>query len=279
MSRKYDAIVIGTGQSGPALAGRLNQEGLKTAIIERHLVGGTCVNVGCIPTKTLVGSARIAYQARDAARFGVSIEGDVSVDMQRVKARKDEIAGASNQGVTDWLEGMDNVDLIRGQARFVDAHSVEVNGETLEAEKIFINVGARARVPDWPGIDDVPYFTNSSIMDVDFLFLAFVQTRKALQRRKYLRYALVGITRESVVLLDPLQKRVQFTAPVRLLDRTACRLQLLYLLYTSVRHVDGAIACTQRRIHFVQHPADQFSQNGHFLRLYELTLGGPQFFE
>ena len=169
MSRKYDAIIIGTGQSGPSLAGRLNQEGLKTAIIERHLVGGTCVNVGCIPTKTLVGSARIAYLARDAARFGVSIEGDVSVDMQRVKARKDEIAGASSQGVTDWLEGMDNVDLVRGHARFVDAHSVEVNGETLEAEKIFINVGARARVPDWPGIDDVPYLTNSSIMDVDFL--------------------------------------------------------------------------------------------------------------
>lgn len=169
MSTQYDAIIIGTGQSGPSLAGRLNQEGLKTAIIERHLVGGTCVNVGCIPTKTLVGSARIAYLTQQAAEFGVSIVGDVSVDMQRVKARKDEIAGASNQGVTNWLEGMEHVDLIRGHARFVDAHAVEVNGETLEAEKIFINVGARARVPDWPGIDDVPYFTNSSIMDVDFL--------------------------------------------------------------------------------------------------------------
>ena len=169
MSRTYDAIIIGTGQSGPALAGRLNQEGLNTAVLERHLVGGTCVNVGCIPTKTLVGSARIAYLARDAARFGVSIDGDVSVDMQRVKSRKDEIAGASNQGVTGWLEGMENVDLIRGHGQFVDAHSVEVNGETLEAEKIFINVGARARVPDWPGIEDVPFFTNSSIMDVDFL--------------------------------------------------------------------------------------------------------------
>ena len=169
MSTQYDAIIIGTGQSGPSLAGRLNQEGLKTAIIERHLVGGTCVNVGCIPTKTLVGSARIAYLAQQAAEFGVSIEGDVSVDMQRVKARKDEIAGASNQGVTNWLEGMEHVDLIRDHARFVDAHAVKVNGQTLEAEKIFINVGARARVPDWPGIDDVPYFTNSSIMDVDFL--------------------------------------------------------------------------------------------------------------
>ena len=169
MPANYDAIIIGTGQSGPALAGRLNQEGLKTAIIERKLVGGTCVNVGCTPTKTLVGSARVAYLARQAGSFGISIDGDVAVDMKRVKARKDEIAGASNQGVTDWLEGMDNVDLIPGHARFVAAHSIEVNGDVLEADRIFINVGARARVPDWPGINDVPFFTNSSIMDVDFL--------------------------------------------------------------------------------------------------------------
>ncbi|MCZ6827442.1 MAG: FAD-containing oxidoreductase [Gammaproteobacteria bacterium] len=169
MPDQYDAIIIGTGQSGPALAGRLNQEGLKTAIIERKLVGGTCVNVGCIPTKTLVGSARVAYMAREADRFGVSIKGNISVDMSQVKARKDDISGASNKGVTDWLAGMKNVDLIRGHARFVDAHSVEVNGKVLEAEKIFINVGARARVPDWKGLDDVPFFTNSSMMDVDFL--------------------------------------------------------------------------------------------------------------
>ncbi len=169
MSTNYDAIIIGTGQSGPALAGRLNKEGLKTAIIERKLVGGTCVNVGCTPTKTLVGSARIAYLAQQAGNFGISIGGDIAVDMKRVKARKDEIAGASNRGVTDWLEGMDNAELIRGHARFVAAHSIEVNGDVLEADKIFINVGARARVPDWPGIKDVPYFTNASIMDVDFL--------------------------------------------------------------------------------------------------------------
>ena len=169
MPVSYDAIIIGTGQSGPALAGRLNQEGKKTAIIERKLVGGTCVNVGCIPTKTLVGSARIAYLVQQAGEFGISINGDIAVDMGRVKARKDAISGASNQGVTDWLEGMDNVHLIRGHARFVAAHSVEVNGDVLEAGSIFINVGARARVPDWPGIDDVTYFTNSSIMDVDFL--------------------------------------------------------------------------------------------------------------
>ena len=169
MSTKYDAIIIGTGQSGPALAGRLNQEGLKTAIVERKHIGGTCVNVGCTPTKTLVGSARIAYAAREAERFGVSISGDISVDMRQVKARMDEVAGASNQGVTDWLEGMENVDLIRGHAQFVGVNSIEVNGDVLEAEKIFINVGARARIPDWGGLNEVPYFTNSSIMDVDFL--------------------------------------------------------------------------------------------------------------
>lgn len=165
----YDAIIIGTGQSGPPLAARMDSEGLKTAVIERKLIGGTCVNVGCIPTKTLVGSARIAYLAREAHRFGVVVDGDISMDMAAVKARKDEISGASNKGVTDWLNGMENVDLIRGHARFVDAHTVRVNGDVLEAEKIFINVGARARVPDWEGIGQVPFLTNSSIMEVDFL--------------------------------------------------------------------------------------------------------------
>ncbi|MDX1403296.1 MAG: FAD-containing oxidoreductase [Woeseiaceae bacterium] len=169
MTASYDAIVIGTGQSGPALAARLDKEGRRTAVIERHLIGGTCVNVGCTPTKTLVGSARVAYLARQGGDFGVSISGDISVDMRRIKARKDEIAGASNKSVTDWLEGMQNVDLIRGHARFVAPRAVEVNGETIEAEQLFINCGARARVPDWPGLQDVPYFTNSSIMDVDFL--------------------------------------------------------------------------------------------------------------
>ena len=169
MSNQYDAIIIGTGQSGPALAGRLNSEGLRTAIIERGLVGGTCVNVGCIPTKTLVASARTAYMAREAARFGVQIPGDIAVDMAAVKARKDEISGASNRGVTRWIEGMDNVDLIRGHASFASSNAVEINGETIEADKIFINVGGRARVPNWEGIDEVPYLNNSSMMDVDIL--------------------------------------------------------------------------------------------------------------
>ena len=169
MSKKYDAIVIGTGQSGPALAGRLNEEGLNTAVIERKLVGGTCVNVGCTPTKTLVGSARVAYTSREAHRFGVSITGDVLVDMPKVKARMKEISGDSNRNVTTWLEQMENVDLIRGHARFVGPHSVEVNGEVLEGEKIFINVGARPRVPDWNGLDGVPFYTSSGMMEIDFL--------------------------------------------------------------------------------------------------------------
>ena len=169
MNKSYDAIVIGAGQSGPPLAERISAAGMSVAVVERHLVGGTCVNVGCIPTKTLVGSARIAHYARTAAHFGVDISGSIEVDMQRVKARKDEIAGASHQGVSAWIDNMDNAELIRGHARFVAPRAVEVNGDTLAAERIFIDVGARARVPDWPGIDDVPYLTNSSMMEVDFL--------------------------------------------------------------------------------------------------------------
>lgn len=167
MMRKYDAIIIGTGQSGPALAGRMNQEGLNVAIIERHLIGGTCVNVGCTPTKTMVGSARVAAFARRAKEFGIVIEGPIRADMKMIKARKDKVAGESNRGVTRWLEGMANVDLIRGHARFVEPHAVAVDGDVLQADKIIIDVGARARIPDWSGLDEVPYFTSSSMMDVE----------------------------------------------------------------------------------------------------------------
>ena len=166
--KKFDAIVIGAGQAGPALAEKLTQEGLSTAIIERHLFGGTCVNVGCIPTKTLVASARAAHSARRAAEFGVNT-GAVEVDMQRVKARMNEVRGDSNRGVTGWLERLDNLEIIRGHARFVGPRRIEVEGEILEADKIFINVGARARVPDIPGLRDVPFFTNSTILELDFV--------------------------------------------------------------------------------------------------------------
>ncbi len=169
MAEKFDAIVIGTGQSGPSLAARLTGEGLKTAIIERKRFGGTCVNVGCVPTKALVASARAAHMARRGADFGVAIAGAIEVDMQRVKARKDAIVRQSNEGVTSWLENMENCTVYRGHARFEGPHSVRVNDTRLEAERIFINTGARPHVPDMPGIDAVDYLTSSSMMDVDFL--------------------------------------------------------------------------------------------------------------
>jgi len=169
MNKNYDAIVIGAGQAGPALAARLTSEGLKSAIIERNLFGGTCVNTGCIPTKTLIASARAAHMARRGNEFGVNISGDIRVDMKKVKDRKDGVVQQSNQGVTGWLKGMKNLDVFEGHAQFEGPNVVRVNGELLESEKIFINIGARARVPDMPGLSKINYFTNSNIMDVDFL--------------------------------------------------------------------------------------------------------------
>lgn len=166
---KYDAIVIGTGQSGPALADRLNDEGLKVAVIERHLYGGTCVNVGCVPTKTLVASARAAFVARWGSEFGVEIDGSVRVDMKRVKARKDAVVNQSTTGLKGWLEGLENVTLFQGHGRLEGPNQVRVNETLLEADQIFLNVGARAFVPDIPGLDGVDYLTNSSMMEVDFL--------------------------------------------------------------------------------------------------------------
>ena len=169
MPDKYDAIVIGAGQAGPPLAVRLGAAGRRTAIIERKLIGGTCVNVGCIPTKTLIASARAAHVAHRGGDFGVLIDGSIRVDMARVKARKDEVVRQSNTGVTSWLERSPNVTLIRGHARFEDPHTVVVNGNLLRAAEIFINVGGRAAVPDMPGIGEVAYLTNTGMMEVDFL--------------------------------------------------------------------------------------------------------------
>jgi pyruvate/2-oxoglutarate dehydrogenase complex dihydrolipoamide dehydrogenase (E3) component len=169
MTREFDAIVIGTGQAGPSLAVRLGNAGRKTAIIERKLVGGTCVNNGCIPTKTLIASARAAQVARRGADFGVMLDGAVRVDMARVKARKDAIVRQSNEGVTNWLKRTPNVTLIEGHARLEGPRSVRVNGETLEAPQIFLNVGGRAATPDMPGLAEAHYLTNVGMMDVDFL--------------------------------------------------------------------------------------------------------------
>ena len=169
MSRHFDAIIIGTGQAGPSLAARLTAAGMTVAILERGKFGGTCVNTGCIPTKTLVASAHALHLARRGGEFGFVVNGDVRADMKRVKARKDEISGRSNTGVEKWLRGLKGCTVIQGHGRFESAHSVVVNEEVLEAEKIFINVGGRAKVPEFPGLHDVPFFTNSSMMGVDFL--------------------------------------------------------------------------------------------------------------
>jgi pyruvate/2-oxoglutarate dehydrogenase complex dihydrolipoamide dehydrogenase (E3) component len=169
MKLQYDAIVIGTGQAGPPLAQRLTAAGKKVAVIERARFGGTCVNTGCIPTKTMVASAYAARMAHRAADFGVLIDGPVNVDMKRVKARKDEISGKSRTTVETWLRKMPNCTVYTGQARFQSPHEVRVGDDTLTAEWIFINVGGRAVVPDIPGVNEIEYLTNSSMMDVDFL--------------------------------------------------------------------------------------------------------------
>jgi pyruvate/2-oxoglutarate dehydrogenase complex dihydrolipoamide dehydrogenase (E3) component len=169
MTTHYDAIVIGTGQSGPSLAERLTGRGLKTAVIERQHFGGTCVNTGCVPTKTLVASAHAVHMARRAADFGITIGGPITVDMRSVKARKDEIVAKGRNGVMRWMERLPNCTVYRGHGRFVDAKTIRVGDETLSAERVFINTGGRALVPDMPGLADVSYFTNTTMLEVDFV--------------------------------------------------------------------------------------------------------------
>ena len=169
MPTQFDAIIIGAGQAGPSLAGRLTQAGRKVAMIERKLFGGTCVNTGCIPTKTLVASAYVAHKARIAATYGVVVGGPVSVDMKAVKARKDEISGKSRAGVEGWLRGMENCTVYHDHAHFESAHEIRVGSELLAAEQIFLNVGGRANVPDLPGVDTVPFLTNVSMLQLDTL--------------------------------------------------------------------------------------------------------------
>lgn len=168
MTERFDAIIVGAGQAGPPLAGRLTAAGQRVAIIERKLIGGTCVNTGCIPTKTLVASAHAAHLARRGAEYGVGT-GPVSVDMAKVKARKDEIMLGDRNGVESWLEGMEGCTLIRGHARFADPHTINVDGNLLHGERIFLNVGGRAVVPDLPGLSGIDYLTNVSILELDTL--------------------------------------------------------------------------------------------------------------
>jgi len=167
--RAFDAIVIGAGQAGPALAGRLTAAGQTVAVIERKFLGGTCVNTGCMPTKALVASAKTAQVARRAAEYGVVLQGPVAVDMAKVAARAHTVTLNARGGLEAWIGGMKGCALIRGQAAFVGPHEIEVNGERLTAPRIFINVGGRAVVPDFPGVDDVPYLDNTSIVALDTL--------------------------------------------------------------------------------------------------------------
>ena len=167
MTIQYDAIVIGTGQAGPALAVRLAKAGRKTAIIERKRFGGTCVNVGCVPTKTLVASARAAHVARTGADYGVVIDGGFRIDMARVKARKDAVVKSSTQGVEQWLRGTPGLTVVQGHARFTGPRTVQVGNDEFEAERIFINVGGRASVPAIPGLDEVDALDSTRIMDLD----------------------------------------------------------------------------------------------------------------
>jgi pyruvate/2-oxoglutarate dehydrogenase complex dihydrolipoamide dehydrogenase (E3) component len=169
MPTTYDAIIIGTGQAGPSLARRLAGAGMKVAIAERKLFGGTCVNTGCIPTKTMVASAYAARMAQRAAEFGVRLTGAPAVDMKRVKARKDEISAQSRTGLESSLNNLDNCTVYRGHARFESPREVSIGSQRIAADRIFINVGGRAVIPKMPGMGEVPYLTNSSMMQVDYL--------------------------------------------------------------------------------------------------------------
>jgi pyruvate/2-oxoglutarate dehydrogenase complex dihydrolipoamide dehydrogenase (E3) component len=167
MTQFFDAIVIGAGQAGPSLAGRLTAAGMKVALIERKLFGGTCVNTGCMPTKTLVASAYAAHLARRSAEYGVTIESPIKIDMKRVKARADAVSTNARTGVEKWLRGMDGLTVIEGHARFEGPDVLRVGESLLKAPRIFINVGGRASVPDMPGVGTVDYLTNTSILKLD----------------------------------------------------------------------------------------------------------------
>ena len=169
MPTTFDSIIIGAGQAGPTLAGRLTKSGRNIAFIERKLFGGTCVNTGCTPTKALVASAYVAQKARTANSYGVTVPGAVSVDMKAVKARKDKIVLASRNGLEGWIRKMPNCTVFNGHARFESPKEVRVDDQLLSADQIFLNVGGRAVIPDFPGVNEVPCLTNVSILELDTL--------------------------------------------------------------------------------------------------------------
>lgn len=167
--KNFDAIIIGAGQAGPSLAGKLTGAGMTVAFIERKLFGGTCVNTGCMPTKTLVASAYAAHLARRAADYGVMLSGDIQIDMRKVKARAETVIMNARTGLEKYLRGMSGCTVFDGHARFEGADRVRVGDELLTAPRIFINVGGRAIVPDLPGVDKIPYLTNTSVLALDHL--------------------------------------------------------------------------------------------------------------
>jgi pyruvate/2-oxoglutarate dehydrogenase complex dihydrolipoamide dehydrogenase (E3) component len=166
MNQHFDAVVIGAGQAGPPLAEKLSGAGKRVAVIERKLVGGTCVNTGCIPTKAMVASAYVAHMSRRAHEYGVRQAGDALVDMQQVWQRTQGISGAARNGVDHWLRNMSHVTLLEGHARFESATALRLGDNLIEAESFFINVGGRAAVPDLSGIDAVPFLTNTGMMEL-----------------------------------------------------------------------------------------------------------------
>ncbi len=162
---KYDAIIIGSGQAGFPLAGALTAKGWKVALAEGGNIGGTCINSGCSPTKTIVASARAAHMARRGADFGV-MTGPISIDFGKVMARKDAIVNQFRGGVESWLTGIENLTIYRHYARFEGANRVRVGDEVIESERIYINTGASAFIPPIPGIDSVPYLDNISLLQL-----------------------------------------------------------------------------------------------------------------
>ncbi len=168
-AKQFDAIIIGAGQAGPSLAGRLAQAGRKVAIVERKLFGGTCVNTGCTPTKTLIASAYVAQKARTASAYGIKVGDPVQADMKAVKARKDSIITTSRNNLESWLRNMENCAVFTGHARFESPTEIRVGEDLLTAPQIFLNVGGRASIPNMPGVKDVPFLTNTTILDMDTL--------------------------------------------------------------------------------------------------------------
>jgi pyruvate/2-oxoglutarate dehydrogenase complex dihydrolipoamide dehydrogenase (E3) component len=168
-AEKWDALVVGAGQAGPALAVRLAQAGYKTALVERARLGGTCVNTGCTPTKTLIASARVAAVARRAEEFGVDVGGPVSVDFTRVRARMQAVVEHSSRGLESWLKQTPGLDIVMGHARFCGANTIVVDGRTLTAPMIFLNVGCRPAVPDWAQNSSVDYLTSESLLALEQL--------------------------------------------------------------------------------------------------------------